>query len=88
MSDEPKIEGVAARPVSPLQLVACGDPAGRAHVRPLSAEPAERGELLFERGIDICHETARLWWNRLSPLFAGDVRRPRQGGRSRLHEEG
>ena len=22
------------------------------------------GKLLFERGIDICHETVRLWWNR------------------------
>ncbi|MFT7358895.1 MAG: putative transposase [Parasphingorhabdus sp.] len=21
-------------------------------------------DLLFERGIDICHETVRLWWNR------------------------
>lgn len=21
-------------------------------------------DLLFERGIDICHETARFWWNR------------------------
>ena len=21
-------------------------------------------DLLFERGIDLCHETVRLWWNR------------------------
>nr|WP_246346986.1 DDE-type integrase/transposase/recombinase [Sphingomonas jinjuensis] len=33
--------------------------------------------LLFERGIDICHETGRLWWNRFCPLFAGDIRRQR-----------
>ena len=33
--------------------------------------------LLFERGIDVCHETVRLWWNRFGPLFAGDVRRQR-----------
>ena len=30
-----------------------------------------------ERGIDICHETMRLWWNRFGPLFADDVRRQR-----------
>ena len=34
-------------------------------------------DLLFERGIDICHETVWLWWNRFGPPFAGDVRRAR-----------
>ena len=34
-------------------------------------------DLLFEQGIDICHETVRLWWNRFGPLFAGDIRRQR-----------
>ncbi len=34
-------------------------------------------DLLFERGIDICHETVRLWWNRFGPLFAADIRRQR-----------
>ncbi len=34
-------------------------------------------DLLLERGIDICHETVRLWWNRFGPLFAGDIRRQR-----------
>jgi putative transposase len=29
---------------------------------PLSLRNVE--DLLFERGIDICHETVRLWWNR------------------------
>ena len=28
-------------------------------------------------GIDISHETVRYWWNRFSPLFAGDIRRQR-----------
>jgi len=37
-------------------------------------------DLLFGRGIDICHETVRLWWNRFGPLFAADVRRQRVGG--------
>ena len=26
-------------------------------------------DLLFERGIDVCHETVRYWWNRFGPLF-------------------
>jgi putative transposase len=30
-------------------------------------------DLLFERGIDICHETVRMWWNRFGPMFAGDA---------------
>lgn len=42
---------------------------------PLSLRNAE--DLLFERGIDICHETVRLWWNRFGPLFAADIRRQR-----------
>ena len=31
-------------------------------------------DLLLERGIEICHETVRLWWNRFGPLFAVDIR--------------
>src|ERR1700712_4711851 len=42
---------------------------------PLSLRNVEG--LLFERGIDICHETVRMWWNRFGPLFAGDIRRQR-----------
>lgn len=34
-------------------------------------------DLLFERGIDLFHETVRLWWNRFGPLFAADIRRHR-----------
>jgi putative transposase len=34
-------------------------------------------DLLFERGIDICHETVRLWWNSFGLLFADDIRRQR-----------
>lgn len=40
---------------------------------PLSLRKVE--DLLFERGIDICHETVRLWWNRFGCLFAADIRR-------------
>lgn len=47
-----------------------------ANVRyPLSLRNDE--DLLFERGIDLCHETVRMWWNRFGPLFAGDIRRQR-----------
>ncbi|KQN82210.1 transposase [Sphingomonas sp. Leaf67] len=42
---------------------------------PLSLRNVE--DLLFERGIDICHETVRLWWNRFGPMFASDIRRQR-----------
>ena len=42
---------------------------------PLSLRNVE--DLLFERGIDLCHETVRFWWNRFGPLFAADIRRQR-----------
>lgn len=42
---------------------------------PLSLRNVE--DLLFERGIDLCHETARMWWNRFGPLFASEIRRQR-----------
>jgi putative transposase len=42
---------------------------------PLSLRNVE--DLLFERGIDICHETVRLWWNRFGPMFAAYIRRQR-----------
>jgi len=42
---------------------------------PLSLRNVE--ELLFERGIDLCHETVRLWWNRFGPLFAAHIQRQR-----------
>ena len=34
-------------------------------------------DMLFERGIDICHETVRLWWNRFGPMFAAEIRKRR-----------
>ena len=42
---------------------------------PLSLRQVE--DLLHERGIDICHETVRVWWNRFGPMFATDIRRKR-----------
>ena len=40
---------------------------------PLSLRNIE--DLLLERGIDICHETVRFWWNRFGPMIAAGIRR-------------
>ena len=42
---------------------------------PLSLRQVE--DLLFERGIDICHEMVRIWWNRFDPMFAAEIRKRR-----------
>ena len=42
---------------------------------PLSLRQVE--DLLFERGIDICYETVRFWWNRFGPMFAAAIRKRR-----------
>ena len=42
---------------------------------PLSLRQVE--DLLFERGIDFCHETVRFWWNRFGPMFAAEIRKRR-----------
>ena len=47
---------------------------------PLSLRQVE--DLLSERGIDICHETVRFWWNRFGPLFAAKIRKRRVHSRS------
>ena len=41
---------------------------------PLSLRQVE--DLLHERGVDICHETVRAWWNRFGPMFAAEIRKP------------
>ena len=47
---------------------------------PLSLRQVE--DLLFERGIDICHETVRFWWNRFPaapnalPMAGGQIQTP------------
>ena len=30
------------------------------------------GDMMLERGVDICHETVRLSWNRFGPMFAAE----------------
>lgn len=70
---EPQVEGVAAQPVSPFQLVGGDHPAGCAHVRVVSAVAAQRRGFPLGRGIDQSEETFRFWWNRFGPMFAGEV---------------
>jgi hypothetical protein len=40
---------------------------------PLSLRQVE--DLLFERGVDIGHETVRFWWSRFGPMFAAAIRK-------------
>ena len=47
---------------------------------PLSLRQVE--DILFERGIDICHETVWYWWNRYGPMFAAQIRKRRIHHRS------
>jgi putative transposase len=42
---------------------------------PLSLRQVE--DLLFERGIGICHETVRFWWSRFGLMFAAEIRKRR-----------
>ena len=69
--------GQKRQPFPLFRQRAGGDPAGGHAVRrdPLSLRNVE--DILAERGIDICHETVRLWWNRLGPIFAAEIRRKR-----------
>ena len=50
---------------------------------PLSLRNVE--DLLHERGVDICHETVRFWWNRFGPLFAAEIRKRRIEGMQSSH---
>ena len=45
---------------------------------PLSLRQVE--DILFERGIDVSHETIRYWWNRFGPKFAAGIRKRRLDG--------
>lgn len=50
---------------------------------PLSLRQVE--DILAERGIDICYETVRFWWNRIGPLLAAEIRKRRIRHRSFSH---
>ncbi len=66
-----------AQPVPLVRLIAGGDPAGSDDVRQIPAVAENVEDLLHERGIDICHETVRLWWTRFGPMFASEIRKKR-----------
>ena len=51
---------------------------------PLSLRNVE--DLLAERGIDICHETVRQWWNRFGPMFAAEITKNRINVRREMPE--
>ncbi len=40
---------------------------------PLSLRQVE--DILHERGIDICHETIRYWWNKFGTLFSKEMKK-------------
>ena len=42
---------------------------------PLSLRQVE--DILHERGINLCYETVRFWWNRFGPMFAAEIRKGR-----------
>jgi len=50
---------------------------------PLSLRNVE--DLLHERGIDICNETVRFWWQRFGPMFAAEIRNRRVAGMRSSH---
>jgi len=37
-------------------------------------------DFLHERGVDICRETVRRWWQRFGPMFASESRKWRVAG--------
>jgi hypothetical protein len=59
--NEAQVESPAAKPVSLLQFLARGDPADGDDEGALSLSLRNVEDLSFERGIDIYHETVRLW---------------------------
>ena len=37
-------------------------------------------DLIYEHGIEVSHETARLWWEKLGEMLAAEIRRLRARG--------
>jgi hypothetical protein len=63
-----------------FQRLAGDHPAGRDDVRAIPLSPRNVEDLLAERGIDISHETVRLWWDRFGPMLP--PRSERSGSRT------
>lgn len=47
---------------------------------PLSLRQVE--DILYERGIDVCHETIRYWWNKFGHIFSKDIKKQYNAGYS------
>ncbi len=45
---------------------------------PLSLRNVE--DLLYERGVEISHETVQFWWLRFGPMYASEIRKRRVEG--------
>ena len=78
--DRPDATPIPGQPLSPFKGLNSSPVVIRLvvlmYVRfPLTLRNVE--DLLFEHGIDLCHETVRFWWNKFGPLFAADIRRQR-----------
>ena len=71
------VHGPIPQPVPRLRLHAGGHPAGGYDVCELPLSFRDVEDLLHARGIDSCHGTVRLWWNRFGPTFAAEIRRKR-----------
>jgi putative transposase len=64
-------------PGGAIHSATSGDPPGGDDVRQYPPSLRNIEDLLAERGIDVCHETVRFWWNRFGPLFAAEIRQKR-----------
>jgi putative transposase len=74
-----------AQSIPLFQQLARGNPDRCLAVKyPLSLRNVE--DLLAERGIDICHETVRQWWNRFGPVFAAEIKKKRISARRGIPE--
>jgi len=47
---------------------------------PLSLRQVE--DILHERGIDVCHETVRYWWNKFGTLFSKEIKKKNRNNHS------
>lgn len=75
--DEPSVENEAAKPVPLLQFVSGDDPVGGLIDVRLPPSRRKVEDLLFKRGIHLCHDSVRRWWSKFEPMFAGEIGRQR-----------
>lgn len=60
-----------------FQQLTGGDPADGDAIYPMPVVAAAGRGHPLRAGIYLCHETARLWWDRFGPLFAPEIRKRR-----------